>query len=113
MKIEKNFRNRVVDINDPNVPGYTVVGITALMAYTGTTTEASVYRAINRGDLPPAHVPGQWTVQQVREWKVLLGRLANFKVIQQRAKELGLKYTDLTEFDIALNKTKDSLDPII
>ena len=110
-KIERNnFRSRVVDIDDPNVPPYVTVGITSLMAYMNVTTEMSVYRAINRGELPPAMVPGQWTVGQIREWKILLGRLANVKAIQTRARELGVKYTDLTEFDMALQKQKDPLD---
>ena len=113
-KIDRNnFRNRVVDIDDPSVPPYVTIGITSLMAYIGVTTEMSVYRAVNRGELPPAMVPGQWTVGQVREWRILLGRLANARAIQGQAKELGLKYTDLSEFDMALEKAKDPLGPII
>lgn len=117
MNNEKNskncFRNRVVDIDDPSVPPYVTVGVTSLMAYIGVTTEMSVYRAVNRGELPTAMVPGQWTVGQIREWRILLGRLANVKAIQSRAKEVGMKYTDLTEFDMALEKTKDPLNPVI
>lgn len=110
-KNERNsFRNRVVDIDDPNVPPYVTVGITSLMAYINVTTEMSVYRAVNRGELPPAMVPGQWTVGQIREWRILLGRLANVKAIQARAKEVGLKYTELSEFDLGIRKQRDPLD---
>lgn len=112
-KIDRNnVRNRVVDINDPNVPSYVTVGVTSLMAYLGVTTEMSVYRAVNRGELPPAMIPGQWTVGQIREWRILMGRLANVKAIQPRAKELGVKYTDLTEFDVALQKNRDPLGSV-
>lgn len=105
MKTERIFKNKVVNIEDPSVPGYVTIGIKGLMEYIGATTELTVYRAIERGELPPGYLPGQWTVAQVREWKLLMGKVANAKALQVRLKDTNLSYEGLSEFDAALLAT--------
>ena len=105
MKNEKIFKNKVVDIEDPSVPGYVTIGVRGLMGYLGASTELTVYRAIERGELPPGYLPGQWTVAQIREWKILMSRVANAKALQNRLKGSNLSYEGLSEFYAALAAT--------
>lgn len=100
-----NSNKRFIDIDDPATPDYVVLDVNAMMAYLGVKTRVSVAQAVQKKVIPPSMHNGhpRWTVGQVREWRILRGRIENAKAIQKEIAFSGLSAAAATSiFDRAL-----------
>lgn len=73
-------------LDDPSVPEYVRVNMDAMMSMLGVSSRSSVFRAIDRKEIPPGFgKKKEWTIGQLREWRVMRGRMANVEAMLRQS----------------------------
>lgn len=74
-------------LDDPGIPDYVSLDGAAIRKIFGWSTSSAITRAIGRKEIPPSIVPNrhQWTVGQLRDWRIRRGILANREAERREA----------------------------
>lgn len=74
-------------LDNPAIPDYVSVDGKAIRKIFGWATSSAIARAIGRKEIPPSIVPNrhQWTVGQLRDWRIRRGILANREAERREA----------------------------
>lgn len=75
-------------LDDPAIPDAFAVGLEGIKSIIGKKSRSSIYRKIEAGDIPPpaqTH-PIEWTVGQLRDWRLRKSLEANERAWSTRAK---------------------------